>query len=213
MAVPQHIVPIWNLLYEETVWVHAYWLLFKQLFGGTLDDLDLLNRSAAFCFYVIQDALATDVQLTLSKLSDPAKSQGKENATAEHLLNEIQGLHWPASADHLQCLFQELRDACRPIRTARNKIIAHIDRATALGSNKAQPPAGTTVGETNKALQALREFMNAAAVYLGEVPTAYEHFSARGEGGDDLIALLRMAERYEVLQREEKIPWDDLPQR
>lgn len=31
----------------------------------------------------------------------------------------------------------------------------------------------------------------------------------RGEGGDGLVSLLRMAERYQVLQSEQKISWDD----
>lgn len=73
MPIPANIAPIWNFLYDESVAVHAYWQLFKQLFGGTQDDLDLLDRSAGFCFYAIQEALVTDVQLTLSKLSDPEK--------------------------------------------------------------------------------------------------------------------------------------------
>jgi hypothetical protein len=49
------------------------------------------------------------------------------------------------------------------------------------------------------------------AICLDEPPTAYEHFIMRGEGGDDLVSLLRMAERYQVLQTEGTIPWSDLP--
>ena len=70
----------------------------------------------------------------------------------------------------------------------------------------------TTVGDVKKALQALSKFMNAVEVYLSEAPTAYEHFLMRGEGGDDLVSLLRMAEHYQVLQSEGKISWDDSPE-
>lgn len=211
MPVPENALPIWTLLYEQTVAVHAYWRLFNQLFGGSQDQLDLLNRSAGFCFYVIQDALATDIQLTLSKLSDPAESHGNANATAEHLLNEIRSLRTPASVNVLHRLLQSFIDACRPIRAARNKMIAHLDRATALQTGQVTGVPSTTVAQVHEALRALRNFMNAAAEYLGEAPTAYELFITRGEGGDDLVSLLRMAERYQILQKEEKIPWDDLP--
>jgi hypothetical protein len=204
-------LPIWTLLYNETVAVHAYWKLFNQLFDGSQDQLELLNRSAGFCFFVIQDALATDIQLTLSKLSDAAESNGKTNATAEHLVDEIQSLRTDAPVDGLRGMLHSFIDACKPIRATRNKMIAHLDRATALQTGQLKGVPNTTVAQVNEALRALRNFMNAAAEYLGEVSTAYEHFITRGEGGDDLIALLRMAERYQVLQQEEKIPWDDLP--
>jgi len=211
VSVPENALPIWTLLYDETVAVHAYWKLFNQLFGGSQDQRDLLNRSAGFCFYVIQDALATDIQLTLSKLSDPAESLGKANATAEHLWNEIRSLLTPASVDGLHCLLQSFIQACKPIRAARNKMIAHLDRATALQTGQVTVVPSTTVAQVHEAHRALRSFMNAAAEYLGEAPTAYELFITRGEGGDDLVSLLRMAERYQILQKEEKIPWDDLP--
>lgn len=93
----------------------------------------------------------------------------------------------------------------------RNKMIAHLDRATALQTGQVTGVPSTTVAQVHEALRALRNFMNAAAEYLGEAPTAYELFITRGEGGDDLVSLLRMAERYQILQKEEKIPWDDLP--
>src|SRR5262249_30729077 len=51
VSIPVNIAPIWSVLYDESVAVHAYWKLFKQLFSGSQDDLDLLNRSASFCFY------------------------------------------------------------------------------------------------------------------------------------------------------------------
>ena len=124
MAIPEDIKPIWDLLYDETVAVHAYWILFEQLFGGSQDQLDLLNRSAGFCFYVIQDALATDVQLSLSKLSDPAESNRKTNATTQHLLNEVRALNWPAPVGELHRLWQSFIDSCEPIRLSRNKMIA-----------------------------------------------------------------------------------------
>lgn len=213
MPLPESAPAIWTLLYNETVEVHAYWQLFDKLFGGSQDQLDLLNRSAGFCFYVIRDALLTDILLTLSKLSDPAESYGKTNATAEHLLNEIRNLTpAPAPGDKLRSLLQGYIHACKPIREVRNKMLAHLDRATALHTGHLTSMPITTVAQVNEALRALRDFMNAAAEYLGDGRTAYEFFNTRGEGADDLISLLQMGERYQALQEAGKIPWNDFPE-
>uniref|UniRef100_Q026W2 Uncharacterized protein n=1 Tax=Solibacter usitatus (strain Ellin6076) TaxID=234267 RepID=Q026W2_SOLUE len=89
-------------------------------------------------------------------------------------------------------------------------MIAHLDRATALQTGLGSAALTTTIGDVNATLLALDAFMNGIAEYLGEVPTGYEHFLMRGQGGDDLIYHLRMAERYQTLQGEGKIPLDDV---
>src|ERR1035437_5026143 len=61
VPIPAHIMPIWNHIPDETVEVHAYWKLFNQLFGVSQDQFDLLNQSAGFCFYAIEDAIGTDI--------------------------------------------------------------------------------------------------------------------------------------------------------
>jgi hypothetical protein len=209
VPIPAQITAVWDLIHYDTVEVHACWELFNQLFRVSQDQFELLNRSAGFCFYVIQDAIGTDIQLTLSKLSDPAQTGVNENATIRYLLDEIQRLRLPSSLDKLQRLCGNFTASCQPIRARRNKVIAHTDRAIALRT--AAPPPDATIAEINGALQSLRDFMNAAATYLGETPTFYEHFIMRGGGGDDLVSLLRMAERYQVLQTEGTISWSDLP--
>lgn len=198
VPIPVEITAVWNLIHDDTVEVHAYWKLFNQLFRVSQDQFELLNRSAGFCFYVIEDAIGTDIQLTLSKLSDRAQTGANENATIGYLLDEIRRLHLPSSVDELQRLCKNFTASCQSIRARRNKMIAHTDRATALLT--AAPPPDATIAQINGALQALRDFMNAVAIYLGEPPTAYEHFIMRGQGGDDLVSLLRMAERYQILQ-------------
>lgn len=188
--------------------VHAYWLVFEQLFRQSPSQIDLLNRSAGFFFLVVQDALATDIQLTLSKLADPAKTRENDNATVEHLLNEIGPFCAPKAASNLQRLCQRFKHACAPVRRRRNKLIAHSDRDIAL--SKVVAPPNVTVAQINQALKALADFMNAVQAHFEDSETAYEHFGMRGAGADDLVSLLRMADRYQLLQKDGKIPWDDL---
>lgn len=188
--------------------VHAYWLVFEQLFRQSPEQINLLNRSAGFFFLVIQDVLATDIQLTLSKLADPGKTFGKNNASIEHLLNEIEPFCTPETAGNLRRLSQRFKDACVPVQKRRNKLIAHTDRDIAL--NKVAAPPDVNVTQITEALKALADFMNAVQAHFENSETGYEHFGMRGAGAEDLVWLLRMAERYQLLQKDGTISWDDL---
>lgn len=206
MPIPSEIAKLWKVLDEETTTVHAYWLVFTQLFMGPQEQMDLLDRSAGFFFLTVQDALATDIQLTLSKLADPAKSFGKENATVQHPLDDALKLDL-ALKPKIEPLCGKFRDASKPVRDLRNKVIAHLDLTTA---TKTVPPLpGATANEVRAALEALAEFMNAIQTHFGEAPTAYGMFGMMGGGPKELVAMLRTADRYLERQKSGGIPWDD----
>jgi hypothetical protein len=177
-------------------------------FAKSPDQIDLLNQSAGFFFLVVQNVLATDIQLTLSKLADAAETFGKENATVEQLLKEVE-LFCPSDvANNLRQHCQRFKEACRPVQMRRNKLIAHADRNIAL--NKVAPPPAVTVAQITEALKALADFMNAIQAHLEDSETGYDRFGTGGAGAGDLVWLLRMANRYQLLQSDGKIPWDDL---
>jgi hypothetical protein len=207
VPIPEQITDLWNHINDETIMVHAYWQVFDQLFRQSPDQIDLLNQSAGFFFLVVQDVLATDIQLTLSKLADAAETFGKENATVEHLLNEVEPFCATEVANNLRQLCQRFKEACGPVQKRRNKLIAHADRNIAL--NKIAAPPDVTVAQITEALKALADFMNAIQAHLEDSETAYDHFGTRGAGAGDLVWLLRMANRYQLLQNDGKIPWDD----
>jgi hypothetical protein len=209
MPIPAEIAEIWTHINDETVMVHAYWITFMDLFGGPNEQLEILDQSAGFFFNVIQDALATDIQLTLSKVSDPAMTFKKENATVRHLLDELEKLNAPELMAKLKDLYDAFNNACEPVRELRNKVIAHSDRNIAL--RKTTAPAAATVGQIRAALKALADLMNAIESYFDGSETAYDLFSSRGAGVEALIGLLKRGLRYDVLQKEGVILWEDVP--
>lgn len=77
MSIPPNVQPLWNVLQQEVIGLHAYWKNYRQLFGTSEARVDLLNECASTFFFIIQDALLADVQLSLSKLADPAQTMGK----------------------------------------------------------------------------------------------------------------------------------------
>ena len=209
MPIPPQIEEIWNHINHETIMVHAYWITFMDLYGGPKEQREILDESAGFLFSVIQDALATDIQLTLSRLSDPATTFKNSNATVHHLLNEVEKLNISALTDQLKALYRRFYQACDPVRELRNKVIAHSDRQIALRKTTAPPAA--TVGQIKAALKALADFMNAIEICFNDSETAYDLFSSSGTGADALFVVLKMGLRYDVLQKEGVIPWTDLP--
>ena len=89
MPTPPEIEPLWATLYDEVVSLHAYWIIFEQLFGKSRVRYELLYASARNLFLVVEDGIGTDIQLTLAKLSDPPAMGGYQNATLSRLLEDV----------------------------------------------------------------------------------------------------------------------------
>jgi hypothetical protein len=158
---------------------------------------------------VVEDALGTDVQLTLSKLSDPAATGRFQNATVPRLFDEIKRLGNEQLTQEIETHLAVFEAACKPIRARRDRLIAHNDLSTVLPDGSRARLPDPTVQEIESALAPLRKFMNAIERTFCDAETAYEHFISR-EDGEDLVLLLKMARRYQELQRDGSIPLDDL---
>lgn len=89
MPIPTELGPLWTSLYNEVVGIHAYWLNYRSIFARSPNDVDLLNQCAPEFFWLVQDVLLSDVQLSLAKLADPHETLGKANATLERLLRGL----------------------------------------------------------------------------------------------------------------------------
>jgi hypothetical protein len=87
---PLQIHTLWTTLDREITWLHGRWIIYRQLFGTNKERVELLNKSAGTFFNVLQDVLLHDVQLSLSKLGDPAGSGSRENMTLEALHQVLQ---------------------------------------------------------------------------------------------------------------------------
>lgn len=194
---------LWVVLHDETVEVHAQWNTFEDLFMGSQGQLDLMNRSAAVFFMVVQNSLARNIQLTICKLADPAVQLNKQNASAEQLLEQALGM-CPGLEPSLRPVCEKYITASEPLRPVRNKVIAHFDLHTATGV--AEPPAEMTIGKVRAALEALGDFMNAVGRHFGEAETNYGAFATHNQGSSALLARLRIAEGQSKSWIAEKMP-------
>ena len=73
--IPAPISEVYETLQTEIVWLHGRWICYRQLFSGSERRIDLLNECASAFFFIMQDVLLDEVQVSLSKLTDPASSR------------------------------------------------------------------------------------------------------------------------------------------
>ncbi len=84
-----------TILKKEVVFLHARWQIYEQIYGISTDRIDLINKSASTFFYNLQFILLDDIELTISKLLDPAKQKSNKNLCLETMCSASDGIGLP----------------------------------------------------------------------------------------------------------------------
>jgi hypothetical protein len=205
---PTAIHDLWSALKSEVIWLHGRWIIYRQLYGTSSERVDLLNRSASTFFYILQMTLLHEVQLSLSKLGDPAGSGARRNMTLDALVEQLEDAGQAAVAAEIRPLVAVYHASCKKLRHRRNKSIAHFDLDTMLAA-KVTPLEGPSRAEIEAALDALRQVMNHVELHYTQFQTAYEHFIMTHDG-DQVITTLARGLRYGELVQEGVIGIGDL---
>jgi len=132
------------------------WKLFRQLFDGGKKNINLLNRSGANVFALLQRLILDDVYLTLCRLTDPAKTGRFDNLSLLFFLNELKADVNILTALTLETQFAELETLTKHMRDHRDKRLAHSDLKVA---RKANSLPSVLRGELDDALHALAKLM------------------------------------------------------
>lgn len=210
MPIPLEIEEIWNFLHKEVTWLHGRWRMYRQLYGTSEARVEALNKVAPTFFGTLQSILLDEVQLSLSRLADPARTGRRENLTLETLIEGVERLDIPSLPAELRTGLEAYRRACEGILQRRNRRIAHYDLNTHVSASR-ESLDGPSRAEIERALDALRAFMRAAYQRFENSHMAYELFSMF----DDAESLMRgvsQALRYRELQDAGRISDDDLMQ-
>jgi hypothetical protein len=205
--IPLNISEVFEELKTEITWLHGRWIIYRQLFGHSEKRIDLLNECASTFFYIIQDMLLDAVQVSLSKMTDPAQTGNFENLSIDQLQQRVETHGDPQLATSLRKLRDKLHDKCQPFRMWRNKRLAHLDLTTAMQSSS-NPLPGISRQMIEDSLGILREYMNTIERYYSKSETGYEHFIMSSDG-DFLISVLKYGLRYEELLKDRKISFED----
>jgi hypothetical protein len=206
-SLPEEISVVYKALRSEISWLHGRWICYKQLFAASPKRIDLLNESAGTFFYIIHYILLDEVQVMLSKLTDPARTKKFENLSLYLLQERIDHHADSVLASECQCLLDRLHEQCEPFRIRRNKQLAHLDLNTALKSPLVPLP-DISRQMIEEALQTLRKYMNAIEGHYNDSEWDYEAFIMTSDG-EDLVVTLRDGLRYEELVQKRKVAYDD----
>jgi hypothetical protein len=205
--VPPQFIAIYDELRSEITWLHGRWLTYRELFAEDAERIDFLNECAGTFFYIIQDVLLDEVQVCLSKLTDPANSGKHENLSLEQLQAQLQRHGDPALAVKCRTVLDKIHSQCDVFRVRRHKTLAHLDLPTAL-NQLAQPLPGVSRQMIEDALESTRAYMNSIEAHYNDSEWGYDHFILN-QGSGALLATLRAGMRYEELVQSRVIPHDD----
>ena len=117
-----------NSLNNEVVLLNLKWEIYRGLFNCSQRQA-LLCCAAPILFTLLQKLLLDDIAITLCRITDSAetktKSETHQNNTLYQLLSK-KGLD-QKSLDKVKKNLDEVKIELNPVRTLRNKFIAHKD--------------------------------------------------------------------------------------
>jgi hypothetical protein len=189
---------LFDAISGELTWTYWRWSQYRKLFTEGQEQIDVLNESAPFFFYVLQGVFFEDTLLAITRLSGPVRSAGKSNLTVRRLSCLIPDVALKNEVDHL---IQIAIDAADFSVDWRNRHIAHRDLALALGRSP-RPLTTATQKQVEHALFALSEILNRIEVAYFQVTTAYS-FGPTPDDAESLIYFLREGLAREADKRNE----------
>lgn len=191
---PAEVSEPFEVIKGDVVNLHAKWKVYRQLFATS--DADRVFLEAAHnAFALIHESMISDVVMTLSRLSDPARQGKNANLSLEHLATALSAVGELELTEEVRQKAAAASKACEVARRHRDKTLAHRDLAVALGGSAASVPR-LSRQKIEEALAAVRECLNAIELHfrLGRYP--YESVIVP-LGGDTLMSRLKRAAAYD----------------
>lgn len=184
-------------LWNEIVALHSIWHEYKYLFGDTDDRVVLLNACAGKFIGMIQGVMIRELILAVSRLTDPPQSGRFDNMVIAQLLSDPNLDEHTGLRDELQVSVAAAVASAAAVRVHRNKHVAHLDHATALG-NRVEPLPSITIDSMEQAIASL------AAAYNVHGKRSYgqhAHFEPMQEPGSSrLVAIFQQSSAWSEWQ-------------
>jgi hypothetical protein len=146
---------VYSALYNEVAWLHIKWNEYQELYGTSPERINLLNSTAPLFFKIVQDTLFEEVLLSLTRLTDPPKSQGKGNLTIK-IIPEL--LTEGSFRETLGLLILKAEQDADFARDWRNRHLAHRDVKIALGE-EIKPLSLASRKKVGQAIKALADVL------------------------------------------------------
>jgi hypothetical protein len=165
---------------------------YKSLYFSGNDDL--LKKVAGKFFFDISEILVRDWILQVSRIMDPAetkvKGQVRENLTIKNINKQLESKGF-LSKD-IKDISNNILQYGKKLQSARNKIIAHVDRET---YHKRMVLGETTELELNNFLVDIQKYCDLVGVAIKEGPLDFRASSGPG----DVLDLIRTLKKIEKI--------------
>ena len=125
---PSEIAELYTPLFSQVSHLHAQWAIYRQLYVAGPETFRLLKWAADGFFRVVQDTLASEILLTISRLTD-AKQTGfgnraRDNLSLAQLAHSVDETKFPVLRTQIDKCLGQSRQACAFARDVRNKLLA-----------------------------------------------------------------------------------------
>ncbi len=200
-AMPEGVGALYCDLWNRVANLHLAWNAYVQLFGKDEETVATLNQCAGSFIGRLQRILENEVFLSISRLTDPARSgpARRENATFDLIRERVGAGGDQALSEKLAERRREVRNLARGIVLQRNRRIAHADLEAALHIGDSVLP-GVSRQRVTQVLSAIRAFMHEIELeYLGS-QTVYE-YSVDSHGAEKLVFWLREGLAHQQCKR------------
>jgi len=122
---PEDIRDIFMWLCQDVASLNDKWSTYKGLYSDP-SVTDLLNYTAKHTFQTIEESLRDDMTMSICRLCDRSSSRGRENVSFNALLGSKN------IPDGIKKDIGEFLESCKPVKSLRNKRVAHNDKNTLL---------------------------------------------------------------------------------
>jgi hypothetical protein len=191
-----------NTLLGHAVTAKHHWQTYRTMYGDN-SNVDLLNETASEFFGWEQDRLTVTSVIFLCRLLDPASMGSNDNLTLLFLCDLLDSQSPGAACDNLRSRVTDLKAKAKPILDARNKRIAHLDRAVLLAN---YPTLGFKVELYDWAVNEILEALNEACSIANQ-PTLNTQESEQYVQSDveTLLCRLKATARMDHVELRQKI--------
>ena len=180
--------------------LHLNWKNYRSLFGTSPGRIDLLNWAAPTFFGLLDGILWHDIILAIARLTDPARSAGKENASLAQLVESLKPFVEPTVIAAWHSQLQDLKTYCKPVRDIRNRLLGHDDLATTLHFHP-DPLPGVSRAYIEGALARLRDLLGAIEKHFRGSYTSHQYIISSNDGEALIVVLETAREEEECRER------------
>jgi hypothetical protein len=191
---PSEIAELYTPLFSQVSHLHAQWEIYRQLYVAGPETFHLLKWAANGFFRVVQDTLASEILLTISRLTDAKQTGARHNLSLDQLTHSVDQPKFPVLRAEIVKRLTQAQQACAFARDVRNKLLAHSDLSTSLRDREAVISQATTTN-FDAALVSIAHVMNAIPAHFDSSTVVYEIARMPGDG-NSLLNRLRDSQNY-----------------